>query len=84
MLTGNYNFFNLITIGLCITSLDDSQLPTAGTLVSYISPVSNGGLGAIAAIFKLPFKIIKSIFKLPYRMLTGSFKFPLRFVFQLV
>ena len=78
--TGNYNFFNLITCGLVISSLDDSHIPSAATLVTYLSPISNGGLGAIAALLKLPFKIVIALVKLPYRAVVGSIKFPVRFV----
>ena len=80
MLTGNYNFFNLITCGLVISSLDDNYLPSASTLVKYISPVSNGGLGAVAALLKLPFKLLKSLVKLPYNVLVGAAKCPIRCV----
>ena len=81
MLTGNYNFFNLITCGLVISSLDDSYLPSAATLVSYISPVSNGGLGAVAALLKLPLKILIALLKLPYRVVVGATKCPAKYVY---
>ncbi|KAL5259903.1 hypothetical protein ACHWQZ_G010130 [Mnemiopsis leidyi] len=80
MLTGNYNFFNLITCGLVISSLDDDYLPSASTLVKYISPVSNGGLGAVAALLKLPFKLLKSLVRLPYNVVVGAATCPVRAV----
>ena len=80
MLTGNYNFFNLITCGLVISSLDDDYLPSASTLVKYISPVSNGGLGAVAALLKLPFKMLKSLVRLPYNVVVGAATCPVRYV----
>ena len=36
-LTGNYNFFNLITCGLVLASLDDSTLPSAASLVRFLT-----------------------------------------------
>ena len=78
VLTGNYNFFNLITCGLCICSLDDTYLPSASTVVSYLSPISSGGLGAIGAIVKLPFKLVISLIKLPYTVIMGAAKCPVR------
>lgn len=84
MLTGNYNFFNLITCGLVITSLDDAHLPSAATLVQYLSPISNGGFGAVAALLKLPVKLLIALVKLPYKIAVGAAQCPARCVTRVI
>ena len=74
MLTGNYNFFNILTCALVITSLEDDYLPSPATLVSYLSPtsVTSGGVSALSTLVKFPFKLLFALFKLPYRIISGK------------
>ena len=42
-LTGNYTFFNLLTIALCLLLIDDAVWPRSASLTSITPPASNRG-----------------------------------------
>jgi hypothetical protein len=70
--TGNYTFFNLLTIALCLLLLDDRTLEQAGTLVRVPAKVQAAGQGgarwpvwitAVVALVTVPVSFV---------VLTGS------------
>ena len=72
MLSGNYNFFNILTCALCITSLDDTWLPRVSTLVSYLSPVTiiaGGGCAGLKELVMFPFKLIAALVNYPFALI---------------
>jgi hypothetical protein len=75
--TGNYGFFNLLTLVLCLSLIDDQDLPGRGFSVAPVAPRTGGlrawRVGTFASIVLASWVVVASV--LP---LAGAFRLDLR------